>query len=240
MVSELLNIEKIKAGEILTLILGQSGCGKSILMKELIRYCQSSNLGGMILFDSENEYSNLFTETLVIRSKLEINELTESLESTIINGNKIRLDFSNCDVLERESYFNTILEIINKNSRLISVPFQIFIDSIEAYIGRFNNKDARQHLIRMLQMSRHRLMSIFTISQSARKINNDLLCEFNSFFVGKTSNESDIDKNALVLGLKKDHLKNCLQYQFIFYDVNNKNLPIKINKIKLDTESKND
>lgn len=232
--TDLISIEKIKTGEVRALITGNSGCGKTVLMKKLVSICIDAKIGGLILFDYWNDYPSLFVESLVINSENIDENLALKIESTIANNQHLRIDMSNCSLSENTTILCKMLNVIYNNGRFIETSFQVFIDDLPSYVTKHDlgnevNSKLKEALRKIMILGRSRNISLFTSAQKSKRISNHLLSEFNSFFTGRTTDPLEIKRNIDLLGLDRSYLTECKNHEFIYRDVYSKNLPVKVN-----------
>ena len=231
-----LNREKLQDGNICCLITGNSGSGKSILSKKIIKSLNEDNSSQIIVIDFEGEYCGLRENNKfkVIGSDLDyipenkpdfnyeldkIKKLCDSIFSDEDINYVIDVSELNCDVSLTKKF---IIEFINNliNLRKRTKPCCLFIDDLSNVCYRYSNSEldinCKNAIVKLQRFGRSRLISSFFISSRIKSLPKDITSECNTILMGKIRNE-DFERNALYIGVNKNYFEEIINYEFIAY-----------------------
>ena len=219
--NKIINFENDTSEANVVLITGDTGSGKSILMKEIIHECSFNPSNTIFVFDSEGEYENDLYITHDM-NKIPMEVLANVILTSIENKYRVRFDFSKCEN-EKSVSFSKVIDIFN-SLREDQDSVHLFIDSIGAFINGNSSDDFLEILIK----SRKRFRSSYLISQRFRSLNKEIMTRCNLFLLGENKNPFDTEMKSKHLGVNRKYVLNCNRYEFIKYEGNYNNLPCKV------------
>ena len=230
-----LNREKLQDGNICCLITGNSGSGKSILSKKIIKSLNEDNSSQIIVIDFEGEYCGLRENNKfkVIGSDLDyipenkpdfnyeldkIKKLCDSIFSDEDINYVIDVSELNCDVSLTKKFIIEFIKILI-NLRKRTKPCCLIIDNL-SICYRYSNtdldKNCKNAIVMLQKLARSRFISLFFISQRIKSLPKDITCECNTILMGRIPSE-DFERNALFIGVNKNYFEKIINYDFIAY-----------------------
>lgn len=228
----LFDSEKIVNGEVQCLTVGNSGSGKSYLIRNIIEELYSKKLGNILIIDPEGEYLSLrklfdFVVLGLNKDTCDILITEENAASLAVKmlKNKINviIDVSYTDDDNRQEIVsNYINSIIDNSSPMIcgSSPLQIVVEGTSRFarrgINTISNMKCIASLKRLAQLGRMKGISTFYTTQRVNQLPIDIRTEYNNnMIIGKCSDDADIKRNASRIGLKNlSEIKSLRNYEF--------------------------
>lgn len=224
--------EKIIAGEVQCLTVGNSGSGKSFLTRNLIEELYAKKLGNILVIDPEGEYLSLrklFDFVILGLNKencdIIITEENATKLAVEMLKNKINviIDVSYTDDNNRQEIVSNYINSVIDNSSLMicaSAPLQIIVEEISRFarrgINTISNMKCIASLKRLAQFGRLREISTFCNAQRVNQLPIDIRTEYNNMIIGKCSDDADIKRNSGRIGLKNSsEIKSLKNYQFL-------------------------
>lgn len=257
--------EKIIAGEVQCLTVGNSGSGKSFLTRNLIEELYAKKLGNILVIDPEGEYLSLrklFDFVILGLNKencdIIITEENAAKLAVEMLKNKINviIDVSYTDDNNRQEIVsNYINSIIDNSSPMIcaSAPLQIIVEEISRFarrgINTISNMKCIASLKRLAQFGRLREISTFCNAQRISQLPIDIRSEYNTMIIGKCLDDGDINRYATKIGLRsgpsrelKIELKKLKHEFFAWGDgfINNFNTSIRFKSLTPKSEYERD
>lgn len=225
--------EKIVNGEIQCLTVGNSGSGKSYLIRNIIEELYAKKLGNILIIDPEDEYLSLrklfdFVILGVDKDNCDILITEENAGSLAVKmlEHKINIiiDLKYADDTSRQeiisSYINSIID--NSSSMIYgSSPLQIIIEETSKFarrgINTILNTKCITSLKRLAQLGRMRGISTFYNAQRVNQLPIGIGTEYiNNMIIGKCSDDADIKRNASRIGLRNSsEIKSLRNYEFL-------------------------
>ena len=205
--------EKIIAGEVQCLTVGNSGSGKSFLTRNLIEELYAKKLGNILVIDPEGEYLSLrklFDFVILGLNKescdIIITEENAAKLAVKMLKNKINviIDVSYTDDNNRQEIVsNYINSIIDPHIR---TPLQVIIEETSKFVIKGSNTISNikciDSLKRLAQFGRLREISTFCNAQRISQLPIDIRTEYNTMIIGKCLDDGDINRYATKIGLR--------------------------------------
>ncbi len=214
----LFDCEKIVNGEVQCLTVGNSGSGKSYLIRNIIEELYAKKLGNILVIDPEGEYLSLrklfdFVILGLNKDTCDILITEENAASLAVKmlKNKINviIDVSYTDDTSRQeiisSYINSIID--NSSSMIYDAsPLQIIIEETSKFarrgINTISNTKCITSLKRLAQLGRMRGISTFYNAQRVNQLPIAIRSDYNTMIIGKCLDDGDIKRYATIIGLR--------------------------------------
>ena len=231
-----LNKDKLQDGGICCLITGNSGSGKSILSKKIIKSLNEDNSSQIIVIDFEGEYCELRKNNKFKVVGSGINYLPGNKPDFNYELDKIK---ELCDFVFSDEGVNYVIDVsdLNCNSSLTknfiidfaenlisfrkrTKPCCLFIDDLSNVCYRYSKSESdincKNAIVKLQRLGRSRLVSSFLISPRIKSLPKDITCECNTMLMGKIA-IGDFERNALYIGVNKNYFEEIINYDFVAY-----------------------